>query len=160
MSNFSHKNFLKDDDYSTPSYVWEDIKEFIPKDKVIYEPFYLDGKSGEILKELGFNVIHECVDYFTNEFEYDIIVSNPSFSNIKEVLNKLHDDDKPFILLMPTSKINTQYFRKWRNKNIQIIIPKKRIAFIKNKVQTKSCNFDCLYYCYKMNLPNDITFIE
>jgi len=38
--------------------------------------------------------------------------------------------DKPFILLMPSSKINTAYFRPWRNKNIQIIIPKKRIQFI------------------------------
>jgi len=72
--------------------------------------------------------------------------------------------DKPFILLMPSSKINTAYFRPWRNKNIQIIIPKKRIQFIKKKngelIETKGCNFDCFYYCYKMDLPKDMIWLE
>jgi len=60
--------------------------------------------------------------------------------------------------------MNTQYFRPWRNKGIQIIIPKKRIQFVKknsdNDEKTENCNFDCFYYCYKMNLPKDILWIE
>ena len=69
--------------------------------------------------------------------------------------------DKPFILLMPQFKINTSYIRKWKDKGLQIIIPRKRIQFVKDgdKLNNK-CNFDCFYYCYKMNLTNDIIWLE
>ncbi|MGA0351980.1 MAG: hypothetical protein ACO3MF_04480 [Acholeplasmataceae bacterium] len=144
----------------TPRSAWEAIKEYIPKDKIIWEAFYGDGKSGEYLKEMGFNVIHKQVDFFDNDLG-DIIVSNPPFSLSKQILNRLYDIDKPFILIFPSSKINTNYFRQWREKGIQIIIPRKRIQFIKNgnELQNK-CNFDCFYYCYKMNLPRDIVWLE
>tara|TARA_R110001592_G_scaffold32514_2_gene113785 strand:+ start:2418 stop:2924 length:507 start_codon:yes stop_codon:yes gene_type:complete len=166
MAVFHTKTFLKHDDYMTPKYAWENIKQFIPQDKIIWECFYGDGKSGTYLQELGFNVIHEPIDFFNDDTlpEYDLIVSNPPFSKCKEVLTRLHKLDKPFITILPSSKINTQYFRQWANK-IQIIIPKKRIHFEK-KVEGKTpenwknaCNFDCFYYCYKMNLTNDITWL-
>ena len=164
MAGFHTKTFLKHDDYMTPKYAWENIKEYIPKDKVIWESFFGDGESGKYLTELGFNVIHEPIDFF-EEDRGDIIVSNPPFSKSKEVMDRLYDLDKPFIIIFPSSKINTQYFRKWRTKGIQIIIPRKRIQFIKlvdgKPVEGKSCcNFDCFYYCYKMNLPRDIVWLE
>ena len=64
MAVFQTKPFLKHDDYMTPKYAWEYIKEFIPKDKLIWEAFFGDGKSGNYLKELGFNVFHEQIDFF------------------------------------------------------------------------------------------------
>ena len=72
---------------------------------------------------------------------------------------------KPFVMLMPSSKINTQYFRdSFKDEKIQIIIPSKRINFIKlkdgKKQETNSCNFDTFYYCWKMGLENDITWLE
>jgi len=160
MAGFHTKTFIKHDDYMTPRSAWEAIKEYIPKDKIIWEAFYGDGKSGRDLTEMGFNVIHEPVDFFDNDLG-DCIVSNPPFSLSKEIMNKLYEIDKPFILIFPSSKINTQYFRQWREKGIQIIIPRKRIQFIKNgnELQNK-CNFDCFYYCYKMKLPNDIVWLE
>jgi len=160
MATFTNKGFLKHDDYMTPKYAWEHIEQYIPKDKVIWEAFYGDGKSGQYLTELGCNVIHEPVDFFENNLG-DVIVSNPPFSLSKEVMNRLYELDKPFIILFPSSKINTQYFRKWKNKNIQIIIPRKRIQFVKdgNLLENK-CNFDCFYYCYKMNLPKDIIWLD
>jgi len=144
----------------TPRSAWEAIKDYIPQDKIIWEPFYGDGKSGQDLTDMGFNVIHEPIDFFDNNLG-DIIVSNPPFSLSKQIMNRLYEIDKPFILIFPSSKINTQYFRQWREKGIQIIIPRKRIQFIKNgnELQNK-CNFDCFYYCYKMNLPRDIVWLE
>ena len=165
MAGFHTKTFLKYDDYMTPKYAWENIKEYIPTDKVIWEAFYGDGNSGNYLTEMGFNVIHKEVDFFTNDLG-EIVVSNPPFSQAKNVMNRMLELDKPFILIMPSSKINTSYFRAWSNKNIQIIIPRKRIHFIKlvdGKIPLNyksSCNFDCLYYCYKMNLPKDIVWLE
>jgi len=159
MAGFHTKTFLKDDDYMTPKNAWSDIKHLIPKNKIIYEPFYGDGKSGEYLRELGFEVIHEKIDFFDND-KGDILISNPPFSIVPKILNRLFIIDKPFIMILPSSKLCTNYFRKYLNKNIQIIIPKKRIQFIKNNTLTNSCNFDCFYYCYKINLDNDIIWLE
>jgi len=166
MAVFHTKTFLKHDDYMTPKHAWEDIKKYIPKDKIIWEPFFGDGKSGEYLRELGFNVIHENIDFFDND-KGDIIVSNPPFSDCKKILPRLAQLNKPFILILPSSKINTSYFREnYMNKGLQIIIPKKRIHF--NKLVNgllvenlkNACNFDCFYYCYKINLQNDIVWLD
>tara|TARA_R110001599_G_scaffold353033_2_gene589847 strand:+ start:450 stop:953 length:504 start_codon:yes stop_codon:yes gene_type:complete len=166
MAGFQTKTFMKHDDYMSPKYAWENIQHLIPKDKVIWESFYGDGNSGNYLTELGFNVIHKEVDFFENDLG-DIIVSNPPFSQSKAVMKRLAELDKPFIIIMPSSKINTSYFREnFMNKGLQIIIPIKRIHFTKLVNGEKpenwknACNFDCFYYCYKINLPNDITWLE
>ena len=162
MANFQTKTFLKHDDYMTPKYAWENIKQFIPQDKIIWEAFYGDGKSGDDLRSLGFEVIHEPIDFFENNLG-DIIVSNPPFSDAKNIMYRLKQIDKPFILILPSSKINTSYFREnfKGDENLQIIIPRKRIQFIKDGNElTNKCNFDCFYYCYKINLNKDITWLE
>ena len=166
MAGFHTKTFLKHDDYMTPKSAWENIQHLIPKDKIIWEAFYGDGKSGNFLQELGFNVIHEQVDFFENNLG-DIIVSNPPFSKSKEVLIRLKQLEKPFILILPSSKINTQYVREnYKNQGLQIIIPRKRIHFEKQingktpENWKNACNFDCFYYCYKMDLPKDIIWLE
>jgi len=165
MATFTGTTFSKHDDYMTPKYAWENIEQYIPKDKVIWEAFYGDGESGKFLTELGCDVIHEPIDFFL-EKRGEVIVSNPPFSKSKAVMDRLYELDMPFIILMPSSKINTSYFRQWKDKNIQIIIPRKRIHFKKlvdGKVPENwktACNFDCFYYCYKMNLPRDIIWLE
>lgn len=167
MAGFHTKTFIKHDDYGTPFYAWDNIKQYIPKDKIIWEPFYLDGKSGTDLQKLGFKVIHEKIDFFKND-KGQLVVSNPPFSLSKEVLTRLVELDKPFILIMPSSKLTTQYIRKLFTDNkdkLQIIIPRRRIHFTK-KINGKipegwgnRCNFDCFYYCWKMNLPRDIVWL-
>jgi hypothetical protein len=163
MATFQKETFTNHDDYMTPKYAWENIKEYIPKDKIIWEAFYGNGASGSHLKEIGFNVIHKPIDFFENDVG-EIIVSNPPFSKIKQVLQRLAELDKPFIIILPCSKICTSYFRDWKNK-IQIIIPPKRIHFEKHVDDAKlenwktSCNFDCFYYCYKIGLDRDIIWL-
>ena len=167
MAGFHTKTFLKHDDYMTPKYAWENIQQYIPKDKIIWEAFMGDGKSGEYLTELGFNVIHNDNDFFLSN-EGDVLVSNPPFSKSKEIMYRLKELDKPFILILPCSKICTQYFRenfKDTDNPLQIIIPRKRIHFNKQiegetpKNWKNACNFDCFYYAYKMNLPRDIIWL-
>jgi len=168
MAGFHTKTFQKYDDYVTPFSAWESIKQYIPNDKVLWEAFYCDGESGSHLSKLGFNVIHENEDFFENN-KGDILVSNPPFTIIPSILQRLKNLDKPFILIMPSSKLNTQYFRKLFSnvdEPMQIIIPRKRIQFIRMKdgkvdeTAEKKCNFDCFYYCYKLNLPRDIIWLE
>jgi len=166
MASFHTKTFTKYDDYMTPKIAWENIQHLIPKDKVIWEAFYGNGNSGNYLRELGFQVIHEEIDFFTNNLG-DIIVSNPPFTKVKEIMKRLKELDKPFIMILPASKICTSYLREnYKNDNLQIIIPIKRIQFIKLvngeiPANYKSdCNFDCFYYCYKMNFERDIIWLD
>ena len=159
----------KHNDYMTPRSAWENIKHIIPKDKVIWESFYGNGKSGEVLTELGFEVIHEKIDFFKND-KGDIIVSNPPFTKKKEILERLFKLNKPFILLMPQNVIFTQYFRKMimkQKEKIKLIIPKKRIQFLKvvngviDENQKQQCSFDCYYYCWKIDtLNNDLNWLN
>jgi len=162
MAGFHTETFTKYDDYMTPNYAWDNIKDYIPKDKIIWEAFYGNGKSGNYLKTLGFNVIHEDIDFFNND-KGDIIVSNPPFTIKKEILIRLKELNKPFILIMPCSTLTTQYIRTLFKNDIQIIIPRKRIQFIKlvdnKEIESNKCNFDCFYFCYKCNLERDIIFI-
>ena len=165
MAVYHPKTFIKHDDYMTPKYAWECIKKYIPNDMQIWEAFYGDGESGKYLKELGFNVIHEPIDFFTND-RGDMIVTNPPFSKKKEVLTRLKELDKPFIIICPSTMINTIYVRNlFKDDKLQIIIPHKRINFVKkvNGVVPDNwcdrCNFECFYYCYKMNLPHDINWL-
>jgi hypothetical protein len=168
MAGFHTKTFTKHDDYMTPKSAWESILHLIPKDKVIWEPFYGDGQSGEILRELGLNVIHQDEDFFENN-RGDIVVSNPPFTLNQPILERLVALDKPFILIMPSPKLCTQYMRKLFQNSadpLQIIIPRRRIQFVKlvdgevPEDYKSKCNFDCFYYCWKMNLPRDIIWID
>ena len=159
------RTFEKHDSYMTPKYAWENIQHFIPREKVIWESFYGDGKSGDYLKELGFKVIHKDADFFEKDYG-DIIVSNPPFSLSKRVMERLKYLDKPFIIILPSAKICTSYVRETFKENLQIIIPRKRIHFTKlvNGVVPdgwkSACSFECFYYCYKMNLPRDIVWLD
>jgi hypothetical protein len=170
MAGFHTKTFLKYDDYMTPKYAWENINRYMKKDTTVWEPFYGDGSSGRYLTDMGCDVIHEKKDFFKWEPEdYGYIYSNPPYSCKKEVLTRLKELGKPFIMIMPSSVINTQYVRKLFSTDddpLQIIIPRRRIQFIKLVDGTipenfaNRCNFDCFYYCWKMDLPESIVWLE
>jgi len=145
------------DDYMTPKSVWESILQYIPKDKVIWEAFYGDGKSGEYLRELGLEVIHEDIDFFT-ENRGDVVVSNPPFSKKMEVLTRLKQLNKPFMLVLPASTLGTKTLQKLFP-DIQLIIPDGRISFIKNGSKTNGVWFASFIYCWGINLPRDLIFL-
>ena len=193
MATFNHKDFINYDDYMTPRHVWEDIKDILNRHLEftfgsrlyrIWEPFYGDGTSGKNLESIAdplapYHVLHDPVDFFKvpTSDEYNklgigfkdsnqpTIVSNPPFSIKKKVFQRLKEHGLPFIIVCPVSTMNTQYFRKLFKNEIKIIVPKKRIQFIKidkegNPIKTSGCNFDCYYYCWKIKgLKNDITWL-
>ena len=169
MATFHPTTFTAYDDWMTPESAWDNIKQYIPKDKIIWEAFYGNGTSGAHLRKLGFDVIHEDnLDFFENN-RGEIVVSNPPYSRdlLPRVLKRLHELDKPFIMIMPCSKICTKYFqelKKFKNE-IKIIIPPNRIKFkklVNGEIDTtkNSPNFDCFYYCWKIDgLERDITWL-
>ena len=150
----------KEDDYMTPNAVWDSINHLIPKDKIIWECFYGDGESGKYLSKLGCNVESHDIDFFNEtNFNYDILISNMPYSIKAKVFQKLAEINKPFMMLVPVATMTKQYLKKYFKNQIQIIIPERRIQFIKNGKQTDRCYFDTIFICYKMNLLSDIVFL-
>ena len=156
------QEFKNDDEYNTSREMWESISQFIPKDKTIWEAFLLNNhtsKSMDYLTELGHEVVGSPeLDFFSTNLG-DIIVSNPPYSIKKRIFERLAILDKPFIMILPVSTITKQYVKKINREKLQIIVPDKRMQFLKGEDQLKRCYFDTMYLCYKCNLEKDITFI-
>ena len=146
---------VKHDDYMTSFSAWEGVSAYIPRHLTLWEAFYGDGTSGHHLTELGFDVIHEDVDFFTRDLG-ECVVTNPPFSDLPRVLARLRE------LGMPCSTLTTRYFRDLF-RDIQVIVPPRRIQFRKLvggvEVPSGRCSFDCLYYCWRLGLPRDVVFL-
>ena len=146
------------DNHTTDKETWSIIKDYIPKDKKIWSPFFCNGKQKEYFKELfNLDIIHEDEDFFENN-KGECIIDNPPFGKIKEVCVRLKELDKPFIMIMPNHTFLYKRFQRPFQDFLQIIIPNKRIKFLKNNEKT-NLPFDCYFFCYKMNLEKDLIFI-
>jgi len=158
----SFTNDKDSDNYATDKAGWEIIKPYIPIDKIIWSPFYCDGKQKEYFEEMGYNIIHQDKDFFSYIPKYDILVDNPPFSKMKEICIRLKEIDKPFILVAFSKVILMKWFQKLFKDNLQVIIPFKRPTFthLTNPKKGYTPPFGVQYYCYKMNLDNDLIFID
>lgn len=157
----SFNNDKDSDNYITNEDDWIRIKDYIPKGKKIWSPFYCDGKQKEYFQKMGYDIIHEDKDFFSYTPEYDIVIDNPPFSKKKEILKRLKELDKPFILIAPSMLLSYKYFQE-DYKDIQVLIPYKRINFkhLKSDKKNYSPPFASFYFCYKMNLEKDLIFID
>ena len=158
----SFTNDKSSDNYITNKEDWIRIKQFIPKDKIIWSPFYCDGKQKEYFAEMGFDIIHEDKDFFSYTPEYDICIDNPPFSKKKDVLIRLKELDKPFILVLPAVMICYKYFQEYFKDHLQIIVPYTRIKFnhLESTNKNYSAPFGSFFFCYKMNLEKDLIFLD
>ena len=149
------------DNYATDRGGWEIIKDYIPKDKVIWSPFYCDGMQKEHFAEMGIDIIHEDRDFFSYTPEYDLVIDNPPFSKMKEICHRLKELDKPFILVAFSKVILMKWFQKLFKDHLQVIIPFKRPTFTHLTTPKKGYTppFGVQYYCYKMELDKDLIFI-
>ncbi len=158
----SFTNDKDSDNYATDKIGWEIIQPFIPNNKIIWSPFYCDGKQKEYFKEMGYDIIHEDKDFFSYTPNYDIIIDNPPFSKMKEICFRLKELDKPFILVAFSKVLLMKWFQKLFKEHLQIIIPFKRPTFTHLTHAKKGYTppFGVQYYCYKLNLKKDLNFID
>lgn len=160
--NFTNEHFKIDDEYMTPKSAWENVQHLIPKNLTLWEAFYGDGTSGQYLRELGYQVIHERINFYDHNLG-DVVVSNPPYSNWVPVIQRLVELEKPFVLIIPSSRLFTVKFQTLFGNtldHLQVVIPRRRIQFVKNPpAKHNRCNFDCIYAFYKMNLEKDLTFL-
>jgi len=157
------------DDWFSRKKTWEDIIQFIPRDKVIWESFMLNSVSNSpiFLQELGFDVdwnVNE--DMFTQQKRDDsLIISNLPFTLKTKIFQHLKTIEQPFIILAPSTCLHTKHFNQiFANDKIQLIIPSSKRHFDRYVDGVKvegpdNCSFYTLYICYKAGLDLDINFI-
>lgn len=144
------------DHWETPRYAWEELKQFLSPDDVIWEPFVGPGKlSLEFMQELGVQCVGTETDFFETEqpSSTTLLLSNPPFSRKFEVLDELmrRDLDK-WCLILPAWVAFSATMRKLVNQydyhdKIQVHCPCKRISFINPEKKRKGSRvgFDSVY---------------
>jgi len=166
MANLN--NLCENNEYFTCKEAWMDVLHYLDRDKIYLEPFWGDGGNIQNLKELGLNVIGadlDCFELLRQTVQYDVIITNPAFSKgiLIEFLYNVSSLDKPFIIILPITKIFSKYFKTAfrQYKDIQIIIPKNRMGFNDPRRPGKKSNpsFVCAFITYKLDLPSDIIFL-
>ena len=167
MSNKNKNKKTNDEWYSTID-TWKLIEAYIPKDKKIWEAFYGDGSSGEILRKLGYDVYSENLDFFemlnTKEVEaIDWVITNPPFTKKYPILAALVELNKPFIVVLPLSSINTHSMRKIfgeKMDNVTILMPKGRLMFKNKKGDiVKRPSFESIYLGWKIGGVDKIEWL-
>ena len=122
----------------------------------------------KVFRKFGFKVIHSHIDEDKNFFfyepdeHYDIIISNPPFSQKDNVLKRLYELDKPYAVLMPLNVLQGQKRFKYL-KDIEILVFDKRINYLKDingkKEIQKGISFASIYLCRNF-LPKDLIMKE
>tara|TARA_Y100000004_G_C8864418_1_gene390474 strand:+ start:491 stop:970 length:480 start_codon:yes stop_codon:yes gene_type:complete len=151
------------DNYETDKMGWDMIKDFIPKDKTLWCPFYCKGTQLKYLNELGFNdVIHKDEDFFKSYYPNTTIIDNPPYGKkFKDVCIRLKQLDLPFIIIGLSSVLLTKWFQELFKDHLQVILPHKRPTFSHKDNPKKGYTppYGTMYYCYKMNFPRDLIYI-
>ena len=157
----------KGDECYTPYYAVTPILKYLPKNKKIWCPFDEEWSAFyQTLKRKGYTVIRSALsegkDFFTYEpDDYDIIVSNPPFSKKDQVIERLYELGKPFMILLPLNTLQGKRRYKSFRKGIQILAFDKGINYHTNSMEhyTKGNHFASAYYCRDV-LPRDLILEE
>lgn len=147
----------KNDECYTPDYGVRPILEFIPKDKIVWCPF--DKPESEFVKQISqtnpvvYSHIDEGKDYYNYEpDEWDIMISNPPFTNKKKIFERALSFNKPFALLMSMTWFNDSAPNKlFYDKDLELLLFDKRIKYYGNTKAT----FNSSYLCWNF-LPKQI----
>ena len=154
-------------DWNTTKYIWTKLAPYMPKDKVIWCPFYNRSSPmcEKYLTELGFNVIHKDEDFWENNHG-DCVIDNPPYkiSGIiklkQKIMERLMELEKPFMLLFPASTIQTAFFKRlWEKSGFQLIVPSEKYDFERFEGEKTRSMFYTVWICWNMNLPKDLIVI-
>ena len=154
------------DECYTPRYVVKELLPYLPKDKVIWCPF--DTEESEfvkVLSEEGFEVVNSHLsygqDYYTYEPNYwDIIVSNPPFTNKRKIFERALSFNKPFALMMSNTWLNDSAPKVlFRDKDLQLLMFRNRIKFLNNGVVNNKITFSSSFFCWNL-LPKQIVISD
>lgn len=155
----------KNDECMTLPYAVEPILKYIPDGAIVWCPF--DTKDSEFVKQISktntvvFSHIDEGKDFF--EFEppiWDVMISNPPFSNKRQFFERALSFNKPFALIMTNTWMNDSAPKQlFKDKDLQLLMFDKRMKFNVNGVINNKITFSSSYYCWNF-LPKQIIMEE
>lgn len=150
------------DECYTLDYAVKPILEFIPKIKIVWCPFDTeDSNFVKIFKQNGYSVIHSHIsegkDFLKWQPDnFDIIVSNPPFTNKRVYFERALSFNKPFALIMSNTWLNDSTPKKiFKEKGLQLLMFEERMKFLNNGIINNKITFSSSYFCYNL-LPKDI----
>lgn len=156
----------KNDECYTPEYVVEAIVPYLSKDKVVWCPFDKDDSAFvKVLRKHGFKVVNSHIDYGQDFYTYepkqwDILVSNPPFTNKRGIFSRALSFNKPFALIMSNTWLNDAAPNVlFTEKDLQLLMFRKRINFIGSNGFIGRPTFSSSFYCYNL-LPKQIIMID
>jgi len=151
------------DECYTPVYGVTPILKYIPKDAKVWCPF--DTKESEFVKQIGAQnlVISTHIstgqDFltYTPDFDWDVIVSNPPFTNKRKFFERALSFNKPFALIMTNTWLNDSAPKQlFKDKDLQLLMFDKRMKFHSPDGRSNDkITFSSSYYCWNF-LPKQI----
>lgn len=159
------KKFKKPDECYTPKYAINPLLPYLKKELVIWDCAFGSGRLAEHFEKKGFKVVGcDSLDFLDDKsdncFKSDIIITNPPYSLKDKFLKRCFELGLPFALLLPLTTLEgMKRSAMFRYKNIQLIIPNRRINF-EIPSGKKSSWFATAWFCWKLNLSNQLNFVE
>jgi hypothetical protein len=154
------------DEVYTPYYAVKPILKYLKPNSTIWCPF--DKKWSafvNVLEDAGHNVIYTHIDqgenFFFTKRECDYIISNPPFSLKDEVLAKLYELGKPFMMLLPLPSLQSlTRYEMFNDNGLELLVFNDRIGYhnIHNMEKSmKGNSFASIYFCWNI-LPKKLIF--
>ena len=146
--------FIQRESISITNWVW---------DVTVWCPFDTEDSSFvKLLRGEWYNVIVSHISNWYDFFEYepdeywDVMISNPPFTNKRKIFERALSFDKPFALIMSNTWLNDAAPKQiFKEKDLQLLMFDKRIKYNDNNKIT----FSSSYYCYNF-LPKQIVMEE
>ena len=161
--NYLNTSKGKNDECYTERYAVEPLLPYAEKfrNKIIWCPFdTAESEFVKVFKNNGFNVIYSHIDSGQDFYKYepetwDVLISNPPFTNKKEIFQRALSFNKPFALLMTITWLNDSAPKTlFKDKDLQLLMFDKRMQF-KQQNKLKKINYSSAYYCWNF-LPKQI----
>lgn len=158
------------DEFYTPEYAIEPILKYLKFNSTIWCPFDLpESFFVKRLTEGSHNVVATHIntgyDFFTTPApKCDYIISNPPYSIKTEVLQRLFEISRPFMMLVGVVGLfeSQRRFDMFKNNEFEVMYLNRRVSYFRDYDEQKpSLNppFSSAYLCSKV-LPKQIIFEE
>ena len=156
----------KNDECYTPATAVLPILKYIPKDAIVWCPF--DTADSHFVKEISkqnsvvYSHLSQGKDFFDYEPpSWDVLVSNPPFTNKRKIFERALSFNKPFALIMSNTWLNDSAPKQlFKHKDLQMLMFDKRIKFDNPDGRPNNkITFSSSYYCWNF-LPKQIIMEE
>ena len=154
------------DECYTPDYGVKPILKYIPEGAIVWCPF--DTEDSQFVIQISkqnkveYSHISTGHDFFDYEpDEWDMMVSNPPFTNKRKFFERALNLGKPFALIMTNTWLNDSAPKQlFKDKDLQLLMFDKRMKFISpDGRDNDKITFSSSYYCYNI-LPKQIIMEE